>query len=448
MHKIFLLYLLSVFIFLNPYSLIFFSSGSQYLGNKFSLILFYPFFFFPIFIENSVNRRIDISQLLAGCGLAVFSYIYFSFAFFWIGSLLICLSFLPYFSYRFQSLGIFIFLLTPPFVEKYTLLIGFELRIFLSYLTGLILGFLDSTTTVQGNLILFKNQTFSVDPACEGLKFFTGLFLLKLSFFNTFLRENINLRKTLIILLISVFSFLIWLWANLVRIIILILFSIPEESFLHSIVGVISFLCFIGLPFTLLWIYYIKETNQINLPNINLNFAQIHYNQIILFGLPILLSFSILIRSKNIIIPTSQWEAHYGDFTLDTDNENKESQFYRNKKATMILKRNLPILGVGHHPKICFEAIGYSFKNEEEIFISKSEIIRRAEIEKDKKKFFLSWWYTKENKNLNTQNRTTAELEWRKDVLFNNQSYVQVNLITNSKKDAYEIYKELAKQSL
>jgi len=443
-----LFYLLSVFIFLNPYSLVYLSSGLEYLGNKFSLILFYPFFFFPIFIENSPNKGIVIPQLLVGCGLAVFSHIYFSFAFFWIGSLLICLSFLPYFNYRFQSLGIFIFFLTPPFIEKYTLLIGFELRIFLSYLSGLILGFLDGTTTVQGNLIQFKNETFSVDPACEGLKFFTGIFLLMLSFLNTFLRESINLRKILIILLISIFSFFLWLWANLVRIIILILFSIPEDSFLHSIIGIISFLCFIGLPFTLLWIYYFQETNKVNLQYINFNFSKFHFYQIILLGLPILLSISILIRSKKVIITTFHWEAHYGDLALDTDDKDKESQFYRNKKATMILKRNLPILGVGHHPKICFEAIGYSFKNEEEVFISKSETIRRAEIEKDKKKFFLSWWYTKENKNFTIQNRTASEFEWRKDVLLNDQSYIQVNLITNSKKDAHEIYKELAKQSL
>lgn len=444
---IFLLYLSLIIVFLNPYSLFYISSGLQNVGTKISLISFYPFAFLPFFLERTEERKMVYHQLLIGCGLFIFSSLYFSFSFFWIGSLFICLSFLPVFFYRFHTIGFFIFLLAPPFVEKYTLLIGFELRILLSKLSNFILYFIDVNSSVEGNLITFKNQIFSVDPACEGLKFFTGILLLLLSFSNMYLRKNINLRKITITLFITLFSLFLWIWSNLVRIILLILFAIPEESIFHSLIGIICFLCFIGIPFSLIWSYFIREENE-TFYILNILNPKFHYSQIGLFLLPLVLSIFIIIRSTQVTIPQFQWVDKYGDFILDKEILSQESQFYRNKKATMILKRNLPIIGLGHHPKICFEAIGYRFNKEEETSVSKNHSIRRAEITKQSKTFFLSWWYVPESITINPKNRTASEWKWRMDFLLNNQSYLQVNLITNSKEEAEEIYKELAKQSL
>lgn len=446
MPKFISIYFFVILFTVNPYILNFIHLGLNLPFGNISYISFYPLFFLPIFLESNHHKKFEGIPILIGILLNLFAFYYYSFTFFWLGSLFICLSLLPYAQFKFGFLGYTIFLLTPPFSEKYTILIGFELRILLSKVSGLILQIYDSTTNVSGNIIYFRNIPYSIDPSCEGLKFFTGVILLFICFTHTYLIKNLTLWKIGISLSIGILAILLWIWANLVRILVLVLFSISDSSVFHFIIGIISFLCFVGLPFSLLWFRLIPENSisrTIHLePNIEPNFK---YPQNLILLLPILLSILILFRFNNFSYPSFEWKNNYGTFKREDKENNFESQFYRNKEATLILKKNLPIIGLGHHPKICFEAVGYEITAEEEIIFFDKESIRRAKIKLKNKEYFLSWWYVKDN---GDYVRTASEWNWRINSVFNQNRYIQVNLITNTVQNAEKFYKELTKDKL
>ena len=448
MHKFVYLYIFLVFFLLNPYILNYIHLGFVIPPNKISFISFYPLVFFPVFLEKTTENKILSVQFLLGICLTLFAFVYFSFTFFWLGTVFICLSFLTFYNFKFHILGYVVFLLAPPFVEKYSILIGFELRILLSKISGFILQIFDSNTNVMGNTIVFQNVPYSIDPSCEGLKFFTGVILLFICFSFTYLKKEITARKLLITLLIGLFAILLWLWANLVRILILICFSIPETSTIHFLIGIVIFLTVVGIPFTLIWFYFIEKEYLTPHSFLDKNGFNLSYPQKLILFLPILFSVLILIRFKDFTYPVFDWEKKYGTFYLEENENNYESQFYRNKTATMILKRNLPILGLGHHPKICFEAVGYKFNEEEEIKFSNTESIRRAKIKLNENEYFLSWWYIEDNSNYSPRKRTASEWKWRKDFIQNQKNIIQVNLITQTIKEAEHHYKELAKDRL
>lgn len=352
-----------------------------------------------------------------------------------------CFSFLPYLGVHLSNLGFILFLLCPPFLEKYDLLISFELRLFLSDLTGSFISIFDSGVVVNGNEIIYKGIPYIIDPACEGLRFFVAVILLYIIFYFYYIRKEFSLFKIGFLILAGIFFVILWLWANLLRILILIVFGISSTSPLHGAVGIFVFLFLIIIPYTLAWLHFIREELNLYFPTITVN-----KRFFILYLLPILLFCFNFYRASHLAIPNLEWKESYGEFKLD-QSEDLESKFYRNKKATFILKKNLPIFGLGHHPKICFEALGYVFHSEEEIRLEKENTFRLSVIEKDKRKYFLSWWYIEEGEE-KEKIRTSSELTWRKQSLSANKAFVLVNLITDTKKDSVFYYKELSKKGL
>lgn len=430
-------FLLFIFIFLNPYLIrsILYNSNSPI-----SISSFYPLLFIPFFLKNDSKRTLNHLQFIAGLILLIFSIYFFSFNFYWISGIILCVSFLPLLGMNFSNFGFILFLISPPFFEKYDLLISFELRLFLSNLSGFILSFIDRATSVSGNQIFFRNVNYIVDPACEGLKFLIATVLLATVFSYFYFRNGISLPKIIFLSIYWVISIILWIWTNLTRILILILFGVNSNSIWHSIIGILCFLSLIILPFFLSWIFYIREEVRFYFP------TNIKKQYLLIYFLPILLFFLLIYRAKNLSIPDFSWKNNYGSFHIDIS-EDKESKFYRNQSATFILKKNLPFLGLGHHPKICFEAVGYHFKSEKEIQIDSEIFFRQAEVERDGRKYFLSWWYVEEIEN-DSRFRSGSEWLWRKKLLTSQNSFLQVNLITKTEKESIEFYKELVKKGL
>ena len=71
------------------------------------------------------------------------------------------------------------------------------------------------------------------------------------------------------------------------------------------------------------------------------------------------------------------------------------------------------------------------------------EMVKNAKLKN--KEYFLSWWYVKDN---GDYVRTASEWNWRINSVFNQNRYIQVNLITNTVQNAEKFYKELTKDKL
>ena len=132
---------------------------------------------------------------------------------------------------------------------------AFPLRITLTELASKTFSLLGINIQSQGSEIIYQNQRYFVDTACVGLNLVSTSFALL--FFILALKE----RKTKKHHSITQIAFFISLnlglisASNYLRIIALIVFKSPPETFSHEAIGVLSLVIFNIIP-----IYYISNT--------------------------------------------------------------------------------------------------------------------------------------------------------------------------------------------
>ena len=106
-----------------------------------------------------------------------------------------------------------------------------------------------------------------------------------------------------------------------------------------------------------------------------------------------------------------------------------EIAVYRVKSTDIILKQNLNPIRVGHHPRRCFEGMGYQFLKENDLHVS-AGVIRESHLKiriKGKDKHFkLIWWYQP----VNAKGTVSSEIEWRRRTFLEQTEFVQVNLFS------------------
>ena len=125
---------------------------------------------------------------------------------------------------------------------------GFPVRLWLSGVAGGLLQQFGYPVEVSGNLILLQGQEFSVDPACMGLHMLTtsfvlGLFLLAWSERTTGKRLSLT-RLGLFLGAI----FLLNITANLLRILLLVVFRVLPEDPLHDLLGLLCLALYVVGP--------------------------------------------------------------------------------------------------------------------------------------------------------------------------------------------------------
>lgn len=398
------------------------------------IIQFYPILFLPLFVQSVQNRlsKIDFVQLTILISLFFVSVHNSYLSLTWIASIWIGLILLKTFGWKVHFLGKSLFLLVPPFSLKYTLLFGFSLRLFLTYLVGKILQILDPNTIIHGNSLIFQGNEFIVDPACEGLKMTTGFICLLFLFF-----YRTRIKSMLLNFFIFIFSFVLLLFANFIRIFLLVWFNIPPESNFHYFIGLVLFFCILLYPLLLLSEFFLEK---------NPNSKQQAYNTKRTPILSIsLVSFLILFNrlypyNKPKQNTTTALPKKLENFQKTSPTLSEEIGIYSNQNQSFILKSNPDPLRISHHPRQCWEGVGYEIIKEETLEINGLGKLRRALLKKNNNFFPLYWWYQPIKKI--EYNITDSEYEWRKNMLLDKVEYFQVNV---SFKDTKNLENELLK---
>jgi hypothetical protein len=108
---------------------------------------------------------------------------------------------------------------------------------------------------------------------------------------------------------------------------------------------------------------------------------------------------------------------------------------YEKDELRLIIKRGLNPLKIGHHPRICWTAVGYTFYFESEMKLGKESEpggdLRMALLEstkgdpgkKIKKYYALLWWYQPAKGEI-----TASEYGWRERRILSGESFQQINL--------------------
>jgi exosortase N len=303
---------------------------------------------------------------------------------------------------------------------------SFPVRMQLTQLAGYIFRLLGYTAEVQGNVIIYQGNEFSVDPACMGLNMITTSLLLGvilIAFYQTkFNRKTGNWWIILYLFVILLFNII----ANLFRIILLVLFNIPPESVSHDVAGIGCLLIYVFLPAVLLASFVVrspvkKKTNESTIP------VTISYKPV-LFHLLVLVSILLLV-----------WKV----FKTDTFNkfnipsQQEMSGYSITSPVSGIVKLEKPnsliyvkyirgFYDTDHNPMICWTGSGYQFEKIQNESIGDKELFT-ATLVNGNDKLYSAWWYD------NGISHTTNQFEWRWNLVKGSDPYVLVNVTCSSK---------------
>lgn len=148
------------------------------------------------------------------------------------------------------------FLLTAV-VKTMSIVLGFSLRLELSKYAASALRFFDKNAAADGNMILFKGQPFSVDPACMGLQMVEVSFLFCLLMLGLLERRSGRFLPWPALAGVLVSVGILNLLFNQLRIVLLVLFNIIPDSPMHGAVGLAGLALYVFVPiwFGLQWLF-------------------------------------------------------------------------------------------------------------------------------------------------------------------------------------------------
>ena len=368
---------------------------------------------------------------------------------------------------RFGISSYILVFLTPPFDRGFDTLFGFPLRIYLSGLSTFILRSIDGDAHFSGNTIFFKHDSFTVDPACEGLKMFSALTIVILYLAH----DEFKNKKSFIhvsgkiILFYFVPGIIFWIVSNLARIVILVAADIHQDIVLHDSVGILIFMTSSVMPLLMIRHFIFSK---ITSTQTHRKFECRRNENQFLFRNSFISCSAVLLAAWVHLFPYER-RAEASDFykmdgfqKINHENQkNKGGEYgdisvYQKGRIKLIVKKNLNPVKIGHHPRICWTGVGYKFLFESEIIITEkfkpNGDLRMALLERNlpsgKQYYAMVWWYQPTPRNESIQapilgifinskpphsddemNALTAsEIKWRKRKILFGENFQQMNI--------------------
>ena len=335
---------------------------------------------------------------------------------------------------NFKGRGSLVFLtaaLLSPVAQYLFNVFSFPIRVWLTQTAVTILRFSENDLHAQGNLILWKGQEFSVDLACMGLNLtvaslLTGVIVLAL--FQIRSQKKLSFPFN-VSFLFMVFTFNIL--SNLIRILVLVKFSIFPDQPMHDITGLVCLLAYVLLPSWglafILFKYFGKNTS----PKDRVMVPQKQINKILTIGLFVLVGWAGLrLETKN-----SHQQEFSGSQKLITGFSGYQASCVfsdvvklQSAQSLIYLKPIPDFFSAEHSPLICWKGNGYQLEKISEIKLA-GQRVYKAVLVQGTRQLHTVWWF------YNGIKSTTSQFEWRWDSLQGAPSYYLINLTTAEEKD-------------
>ncbi|PKL33562.1 MAG: exosortase N [Spirochaetae bacterium HGW-Spirochaetae-10] len=365
-------------------------SAEVILGQA-SVGVFFPLLFLPFFLYTKEADRTDLLYGFAGIALLVIGTVESRHSFVWLGAASALFGLLSSMGIAFRFPAQALFLAVPPFNGLGGLLYGYELRLHLTALVEKMLRSIDSGTVTKGNLIFFKDNWFLVDQACEGMAMGVATMVIVSIFF-----QRVTLQGRLSIALLAP---LLWLFANLWRIALLVITGIPPGRLAHDGIGLVVFACMIVFPLAMLALLFERP-----MPRSEAASLQAPGRALLILLMPVSLFASLIgaaeVRNDNDLAARL---AGGSDTAVI-------HRFGSGTQQTIVLeKHNLSFFGVGHHPRVCFEGAGFAFLSEHEEHLPGGETVRMAELRPPGggDAVFVYWWFQSQ------EGLSSDDISWR-----------------------------------
>ncbi len=320
-------------------------------------------------------------------------------------------------------------------------LFSFPIRLELTELAGAILSFFGLTVEVAGNILNVNGLDFSVDPECMGLKMVTTSLLAMFLFIS--LKERNKKRKLSFLgttYLASTTLFFV-LFANLLRILALVLFKSFPETASHELIGIISLCVYAILP---IWwnssIAYKTLSKPIK-AGISMRHANLKFSYAVLAILVIGLSYFNLIYNPTTIQSSPlTMNMNLKGYDMDTTAHNVVQ--LKSDTSLIYIKPPMPFYGSDHNPSICWLGSGYKFEKETILDIGNYKVFYGLLSGKHGEMLHTSWWYD------NGLDKTINQLDWRWSSLKGAEEYRLVNVTCSNMKDLQLEVEKLLTQNI
>ncbi len=299
---------------------------------------------------------------------------------------------------------LFLLLLISPLFTYASSLFGFPIRLWLSEVAARIIGFLGIKAFASGNIITLDNYEFSVDQACAGLNMLATSLIICLfiiAFYQRKLAKQLSFLQVILLLTGTVGLNIV---CNLFRIILLVLFKIMPDNFLHDGIGVICLVGYVIIPLLFLTKLLIEKQAKVKVnEETKLNFTPELRYPLLHFLFLMVMIFATLNLKRMDKASQSYNPIRLGGFKKETLEDGIMK--FENKEALIYMK-STAFYASEHNPMVCWKGSGYDFK-----FIKK-EIIKGKEVYtgtliKGKDKIYSAWWF--DNGSIKTINQFT----WR-----------------------------------
>ncbi|MGZ5243694.1 MAG: exosortase N [Bacteroidia bacterium] len=322
---------------------------------------------------------------------------------------------------KLNYLPLFTAIVASPVFNYFLNVFGFSLRLQITQAASKILSILGSVST-EGNSIIFRGEEFSVDPACMGLNLTaTALIFGILFLFRIERKHNISLPFFFTLAILSLF-FLLNVFANLFRIVLLVNMRIMPEALMHEIIGFLCLGVYVILPGYFIVQYlsrrFVKEESSIFIPG-NQFKKPVIFIFFLAFILMIFTSFRKTEWKEKQPITQTQSNGYIINYLPNdiTKIENSNVLIYRKKISEFY--------STEHNPMICWTGSGYHFQKVKESNIAGNTVYAGLLV-KGKDTLHTAWWYS------NGSHKTISQLDWRWRVMRGESKFYLMNVSAES----------------
>lgn len=297
-------------------------------------------------------------------------------------------------------------------------LFSFPIRLQLTRCAGTLLSFTGTHVSVQGNMIIVKGNEFSVDPACMGLQMIITSLLCGMILLGFYQKKFGKILKGWQVISILSLIILLNIIANLFRIICLVNFRVPPDTFAHEMIGIICLVVYVILPVMIMSKWSVQRYG---IANKNLRGTYYIRSASGMLVRHVLLAVCLLIGMKRTVIDSQivtgiPQVAGYNVGSLPGNVIKLE-----NSHSLVYIKHIPGCYYTEHHPMICWKGSGYEFLQIQERWVD-GTMVYTALLQQGNDKLYTAWWYE------NGQQSTTSQFQWRWDVFRGGHPYSLVNV--------------------
>lgn len=341
-----------------------------------------------------------------------------------------------------NKLAIFLLVLNSPIAYYLFKIFGFSIRLYLTQIAAFLLNLGGMDCHAQGNLLELNGNLFSVDPVCMGLNMLmTSMLgtLILISFYEK--KHKISLSYFALMMCVLI-ALVFVVFANLMRIIGIVLTNAGPGTFLHEALGLGCMALFVLVP-----LYFCIPFVERNMPfgskQIFLNTfrnTSIQINKKFLLCLFLLVGGMAYANYQYTLLHEDTMDAQTAEVSIDGYEKNlltfsngyKVVQ-YEAPHSFVYIKPQNPLRVTNHNPLVCWRGSGYAIQNENLLEVGDKKVFTAKLVSEDEE-LFTAWWYD------NGHHKTTAHLDWRFRTLKGEEAFRMVNV---SSPDFGMLYREV-----